>query len=178
MTWNADRILGLVCLGLALVIVFLWVPLDTETGLAEKVRRRWSLGDALGPTVAGVVIALGAVFTLLRPSQGAPRLSRCNLFWMFKLLGVFVLSLALMRYAGPVLGLFVEGGYRPLRGTLPWKLVGFVMGGALMVAGLGAIVRGRFAWRDLLVGLIAAMLMALAYDLPFDDLVLPPNGDL
>lgn len=178
MTRNSDRLLGLICLALAVLIVFGWVPLDTETGLVEKVRRRWTLGDAFGPTVAGAVIALGAVMTFLRPTRESPGLSRANWIWMLKLLVVFGLSLMLIRYAGPAFGLLTESGYRPLRGSLPWKLTGFVMGGAVLIAGLGSLVRGHFAMTDLIVGLVAALIMALAYDLPFDDLVLPPNGDL
>lgn len=178
MTWKGDRIIGLVCLAFALVLIFVWVPLDTESGLVEKVRRRWSIGDALGPTIAGAVIALGAVLSLLRPVADAGRPTRANLIWMLRLIGVFALSLLVMRYAGPLLAAMLEGGYRPLRDTLPWKYIGFVLGGTVLVAGLCTSVLGRLAWRDVVLGLVASLLIALAYDLPFDDLILPPNGDV
>ena len=60
---TGDKWLGLIAIIFALVLVLVWVPLDTETGLIEKVRRQVTLGDSLGPTVAGVVILLGGVLT-------------------------------------------------------------------------------------------------------------------
>ena len=179
MNWNADRHLGLLCLIAALLIVFLWVPLDTGSGLAEKVRRKWVVGDALAPTFAGGVIALGALLTLLRPSAAAPRISRDNVFWMLSLIALFALSLAVMRHLGPmVASLLSEGGYRPLRATIPWKYIGYIGGGTALVFGLCALARGRLNAGDLVVAVLASALIALAYDLPFEDLLLPPNGDV
>lgn len=176
---KSDRWLGLFCVGLALLVIFVWVPWDSDSGLVEKVRRKWVIGDALGPTVAGIVIAIGGALTLLRPAPEAPGLTRRNLIWIAGLLALCALALGVMRYGGPALAsLLTETGYRPLRNTLPWKYLGYLGGGTLMITGLTSIVLGRFRWRDLLVGAVATLLIALAYDLPFEDLLLPPNGDV
>jgi hypothetical protein len=84
-----------------------------------------------------------------------------------------------MRWFGPVLaGVLMEGGYRPLRDTAPWKHLGFLFGGAGMIAAMISMVEGRVTLRAVLVGLAAAIGLIIIYDLPFDDLLLPPNGDV
>lgn len=176
---SLDRWLGLCFLAFALILIFVWVPLDTDTGLVEKVRRRLTVGDALGPTVAGVVISLGGILTLLRPSAASTQgRGRDHLMWVASLLVLFALSLTIMRYAGPLAALGTESGYRPLRNTLPWKYIGFVLGGTAMITGMIALVQRRFSFRALALGLVASLALALLYDLPFEDLLLPPNGDV
>lgn len=174
---SADAWLALLFLSFAVLLVAVWVPADTGTGLVEKVRRKFVIGDALGPSVAGAVIAIGAGLVLLRPGQGAA-LSRQNLAWLGALLGLFALSMLVMRYAGPLALSGAEGGYRPLRATAPWHYIGFVLGGAVMVGGLTGLARRRLSLRDFAIGLAAALVIALLYDLPFEDLILPPNGDI
>ena len=49
--FTENAILGGVALLLGLFVVFVWAPLDSDSGVAEKVRGRWSVGDALAPTV-------------------------------------------------------------------------------------------------------------------------------
>ena len=160
-----------------MVLVFVWAPLDTETGIVETVRRKFVIGDALGPILAGSVIALGAGLVLLRPLPGK-NLSRQNVIWMARLTLLFAVSLLVMRYAGPIALTWSDGGYRPLRATAPWNYIGFLLGGTLLVGGLTGLASRRLAFRDFAIGFAAALLIALLYDLPFDDLVLPPNGDV
>lgn len=89
-----------------------------------------------------------------------------------------------MRFAGPfmveIANLFrtepVE--YRLLRATAGWKHIGFVLGGVTMISGIIAIVEHGFSRRGLLVGFLAVVLMIVVFDLPFEDLLLPPNGDV
>ena len=83
-----------------------------------------------------------------------------------------------MRYAGPLLATGVDGGYRPLRATPPWSYLGFVLGGTVLIGALTGLVNRQQSLRDYAIGLAAALIIALLYDLPFDDLVLPPNGDI
>ena len=68
--------------------------------------------------------------------------------------------------------------YRLLRDTRPWKYLGFIAGGTLLISGLISLVQGRISWKSIAIGLIAIALMIAVYDLPFDDLLLPPNGDV
>ncbi len=55
---------------------------------------------------------------------------------------------------------------------------GFGFGGFGMVAALVAYVEGRFSWRATAAGCVAVLLIIAIYDLPFEDLILPPNGDV
>ena len=174
-----DRWLGLFFALAALLVIFVWIPLDTETGIVEKVRRRLTIGDALGPTVAGVFLLLGGLLTALRPNANDPGLKPGHLIWVAKLLILFALSLAIMRWLGPALGaLLAEDGYRPLRATAPWKYLGYVAGGTCLITGLTALVTHKITTKQIVIAFAATLIMALAYDLPFDDLILPPNGDV
>ena len=47
---RSNLITGLIFLAFAALVAFVWVPLDVETGLVEKVRRRIMIGDALART--------------------------------------------------------------------------------------------------------------------------------
>ena len=50
-------------------------------------------------------------------------------------------------------------------------------GGTVMVAGLIAVVEQRLTAAALAAALLSAAALAVFYDVPFDDLLLPPNGD-
>ena len=174
---STDIWLALFFLVFAILIVFVWIPMDTGTGLVEEVRRKFEIGDALAPTVAGIVIFIGAVLLLLKPSHNNSLSSR-NLSWMVTLLGFFTVSLILMRYTGPIAASWTELGYRPLRATPPWNYIGFLFGGTLMVGGLTSLVKRQLSFKDFTIGFVASLFIALLFDLPFDDLILPPNGDV
>ena len=83
------------------------------------------------------------------------------------------LALVVMRFAGPLAAELAAGDYRPLRDDPPWKYIGFVAGGALLIFSLNALVERRLA-----LAIAIALALALAWDLPFEDLLLPPNGDV
>lgn len=176
---NKNRWLGLFFFIFAVLLIFVWVPLDTDTGIAEKVRRKWTIGDALAPTVAGVILLFGSFFLLVVPGSDSTSLTRNNLKWCGLLFGLFVISTLIMRYAGPAIAAaLTEEGYRPLRATIPWKYIGYMSGGTILVGGLAGLVRQKLRLSDWLIAFFAAVLIALAYDLPFDDLLLPPNADV
>ncbi|MEM8591356.1 MAG: hypothetical protein AAGF13_02405 [Pseudomonadota bacterium] len=166
----------------ALLAIFVWVPLDTDTGLIERVRRRVTIGDALAPTIALAIIALGGLLLLIsdRNSDTQPSMRPANLTYAATFLAALLATFALMRWAGPaaVSLLGPDEPYRLLRDTAPWKWIGFALGGTGLITGLIATIERRFTLRALLVGLgFTAALIAL-FDLPFDDLLLPPNGDV
>lgn len=172
-----DKLLAIFFTLAALFIIFVWVPLDTGTGLVEKVRRKYTIGDALAPTVAGVILLIGGMLLWLRPSADKA-ITRQNLIWMAYLFGVFTASLMLMRYAGPIVAMLMNLDYRPLRATPPWHYIGFLVGGTILIGGLASLVERRLSAHNFVIGFIAALVVALIYDLPFDDLILPPNGDV
>lgn len=176
---RADRWLGVCSIALALISALVWIPADITTGVVEQVRRSVRIGDSLGPIVACCVIGLGGMMIMLQPSEDAPRLTLGNLGWLAVLVALVTVSLFVMRYAGPfAASLLSETPYRSLRDTAPWKYIGFVLGGGGLVFGLIAYATGALRTRHALIGLVAALVLALLYDLPFDDLLLPPNGDV
>ena len=177
---RANLILGLCAVVAGLLIAPVWVPADVTTGMIEKVRRQVTIGDALAPTIAAGFIGLGGVLVALFESpENARRITRRNLWFLTMLLLTVGVSFAIMRWLCPALAsLLTEEGYRPLRDTAPWKYIGFLLGGAGMIAALISLVEGRITRRAVLVGLAAAIALIVVYDLPFDDLLLPPNGDV
>ena len=46
--FNSDFKVGLGALVAGCLILFVWIPLDVETGLIEKVRSQVTIGDAMG----------------------------------------------------------------------------------------------------------------------------------
>ncbi|MGH1466913.1 MAG: hypothetical protein ACRBBQ_16295 [Cognatishimia sp.] len=176
-----NAVLGLICAFVGLLLVFVWVPLDTETGIIEISRGEYSVGDALAPTLAGVVILLSS-FMLLVFERNAHRqrsITRQNFIYISSVLACIVVGGVVMRFAGPVaVEIFAaDSDYRLLRDSAPWKYIGFVLGGAIIIAGLISIVERKLTWRGPVLGLIATCAIIGLYDLPFDDLLLPPNGD-
>lgn len=177
---SQDLILGLLAFALGVIIIFWWAPLDSDTGLAEKVRGRWSIGDALAPTVAGVVIAGAGLFITiggaLRASEAT--LSLKNLAYLIGFIAIVGAGFLVMRFAGPAVADLAGIEYRPLRDERPWKYIGFILGGGGMIFGLMSLIEGRLSLRRLALALTIAALLAFVYDLPFEDLLLPPNGDV
>ena len=183
---SRDQKLGAIFVLFAALLVFVWVPLDVDSGYIEKVRRQVSIGDALAPTVAGVFLLIGGLGLLIfGGTHGALEEPTDLLAIRFAalLFLVYAASFTLMLFLGPVLvalSNLVTGGeqqYRLLRDTVPWKYLGFTIGGTLAVTMTISLLEGRFSVRALLTGLLAVAAMIAVYDLPFDDLLLPPNGD-
>lgn len=183
---NSDLIFGVLCLLAGLAVAFIWAPLDTDTGLIERVRGRNMIGDAMAPTAAGALMAIGGLLLCLQAMRRASSaaLSIENFKFALTLLIVFAISLALMRWSGPIVVNAAQAfgadwpDYRELRDTTPFKHLGYLIGGTFLVSTLIAWIDRRLTFRAVVLGLMAALLMAMAYDGPFDNLLLPPNGDV
>ena len=183
---RTNLIIGAAAVVVALLLALVWIPLDTDTGLIEKVRRRVVIGDALAPSVAAAFLLLGGALLALRegraPDQAAPGWR--SLLFIGQVVAALALSIALMRFAGLAaveIANALDGEareYRLLRDTTPWKHIGFFLGGAVLIASLIALVEGRFSRRGAVLGALATLAMIAIYDLPFEDLLLPPNGDV
>lgn len=185
-----NKWLGLCALALSLLIAFVWVPLDVESGLFEKVRRNVQIGDALAPTLAAFMIGLGGVLVFLAPENTqckphqAPSDSHSlidNFVYACSILVILAVGLSFTRYSGPVVvGLFHTDSveYRVLRDTIPWKYIGFVLGGTFLVTALIAWTERKLRWVHVLIAFTSTLVLIALYDLPFDDLLLPPNGDV
>jgi len=183
---KSNLYLGLFCLAVALFLVIVWIPLDTDTGLVEKVRRRLVVGDALAPTVAAVFLAIGGLSLVFieRNASSQPHLTAQNLRFLGSIFGVLFIGLTVMRYAGP-LAVWITNlmageslEYRLLRDTAPWKYIGYFFGGTLMITGIIALVENGISGRGLRIAVLAVIVLMVIYDFPFDDILLPPNGDV
>ncbi|MDJ0825757.1 MAG: hypothetical protein QNJ16_09670 [Rhodobacter sp.] len=177
--------LSLGSIGFALVLGLVWAPLDSGTGLIETVRRQVTIGDALAPTLAAGMIGLGGVLVLAQrraPDPGG--LGPANLGFLLRFLAVIAVAFALMRWTGPVavtlanVAVADDLTYRALRDTAPWKYLGFFAGGSFLIATLISAVEGRPTLRAVLIAAATTLALIAVYDLPFDDLLLPPNGDV
>jgi len=178
--FNSDFKVGLGSLVAGCLILFVWIPLDVETGLIEKVRSQVTIGDAMAPSLAASVLILGGLLLIYQSfrTSGGIGLGWRNLKFIFLLLALLGLSMAVMRWAGPLSALLFSGDYRSLRNTVPWKYIGYFLGGVIMIFGLISMMEGRLRWRTLIIGILAVLFLIIVYDLPFENLLLPPNGDL
>lgn len=181
-TFRSNMYLGILFVAFAGLVAFVWVPLDVETGLIEKVRRQTNIGDALAPTVAAFFVGLGGVLLLLfeRSDPNQPRLVSANVMFIGIQIGILVFGFLIMLYAGPLaVQLLQDGGeYRLLRDSAPWKYIGYFLGGTFIVSGLISHVEGRFSGRNVWISICVVVALIVIYDLPFEDLLLPPNGDV
>ena len=171
----------------ALLTLGVWIPADVESGVVETFRRRIVIGDAMAPTAvaAGMIAAavLLAVSTVLgrRREEAAP--DRQSALFVVRFAAVIAAALVLMSHTGPLVVDAINGlggaigSYRELRDTVPYKYLGYLIGGAVLVGGTIALVEQRLTSGAAFAGILAAAVLAALYDLPFDDLLLPPNGD-
>ena len=183
---HSNLILGLSCVVFALLVLFLWIPLDVETGFVEKVRRKYIIGDGMAPAVAAIFLLIGGLGLVIfeRRNADQPAISKTALKFIAAALALLFVSFAIMRYTGPLAVLatnFLTNDvteYRLLRDTVPWKYLGYALGGTILIAGLITMIEGKITRKGLIIAVLAVLVMILIYDLPFEDLLLPPNGDV
>ena len=179
---TCDVIICLFGVGVALITLFVWIPRDIDTGVIDVWRRSVRIGDAMLPTFAALIILGSSIMVGLRAligkaSGGTRPMSPAYCGMVFAVLAV---SIAIMWSAGPALVWMWFSGemsYRTLLDTAPWKYTGFILGGAFLISGLIALAQHRLRLRDLGIAIVASCVIALLYDLPFDNLFLPPNGE-
>lgn len=172
----------------SLLILFVWIPTDIEGDVVETFRRQVSIGDAMAPTVVAVALLLVSVAlgisSYLRPDSGgmAP-LDRKAVSFLIRMVGLSAFSALLMLYTGPtivellnILGQEV-GTYRQLKDTAPFKFLGFAIGGVVLVAGGIMVVENKTSLSAIWIGIGAVIGLILLFDVPFDDVLLPPNAD-
>jgi hypothetical protein len=170
--------------------LFVWIPIDIETGVVETFRRRVNIGDAMAPTVVAaailVVSILMGVMALIRPSPNLmvkEGLDKQSFNFLSRMIIPLGLGLSLMLYAGPLVVDFINtmGGeistYRQLKDTFPYKFIGYSLGGFVLVFGLVRLIENRSSLSAAWAAIIAVLLLTLLYEVPFDNLLLPPNGD-
>lgn len=176
---NPARLLGGLCAMFGVILIFVWAPLDSGSWYVMRVRGNYAVGDAMAPSFAGLIFVIGgAILALFGARAEDPSPDRRDMAFILTVVGIVLAGLVAMRFSGPLAAAFTESEYRHLRDTAPWKYLGFGFGGFGMVAALVAYVEGRFSWRATAAGCVAVLLIIAIYDLPFEDLILPPNGDV
>ena len=182
---RANVVLALVAAVAALLATFVWIPLDTSSGFVEHARGRATIADALAPTVACLFVILGATAILASEicgEDGCEGLEPGNLAYLAGTVALTLLSLAIMRFAWPIavrLSNFVTGEeatYREQRSTAHWRWIGYLLGVTTLVSGFMVMIERRPTLLAAVIGI--AILFVVLVDLPFDSLVLPPNGDV
>lgn len=178
--FNTNRVIGLIAMSLACVLAFVWVPSDVDTGIVERARGRYTIGDGLAPTVAAAFLAISGLMIFFERSSSADRLDRQAWRYIASMVVIGAVAIVVMRWTGPALAQLANmpDGYRLLRDTVPWKYAGFVLGGGAMVFGMVCFIERRFSWRAMWIAFAALVGIIALYDLPFDDILLPPNGDV
>ncbi|GAA0785381.1 hypothetical protein E1180_18300 [Roseibium denhamense] len=177
-----DIAIGLGCVGLALLILLIWIPADVDTGIVDVWRRNVRIGDAMLPSFATAGVLFAGVGVMMRALLGLPGTPIRPVSPAFGLAVAAILAatILLFLYTGPLLtALFhdAETTYREIRHLAPWKYAGVVAGGTFLVFALICLVRHEIRLRSLVIALVSTLVMAAVYDLPFDGLLLPPNGD-
>ncbi|MEP4039424.1 hypothetical protein [Pseudophaeobacter sp.] len=178
-----EIVLGLAAIGSALVALGVWIPADIDTGVVDVWRRTIRIGDAMLPSFAAAGMLLAGLVMLVRAIVLVPNGLHRVISPVFLVTSclVMALGLTLMQVSGPlIVWLWFSGEtpYRLLLDTAPWKYIGFVIGGSFMIFCFTALTSHRFSWNFVLLALVSTVLIALIYDLPFDNLLLPPNGDI
>lgn len=174
--FRQDRLFGALILLATCALLFVWLPSDIETGVLEKVRRRWTIGDAMLPTIATYIMAAAGLWLMLKPKPADDVIAAAKGIWQPILM--IILSLLIMRYLGPALAELVNMEYRLIRNQFPWLYIGYVVGGGGLIFLLSCWEEKRWSWRRLWLSLAIALIFALLLDLPLEDVQLPPNGDV
>ena len=187
--WNLG--LALCFIAASLLTLFVWIPNDIESGVLIEERRSIDVGDALAPTAAAIAVLITSIALLLSSllanrnavsSEPPVGVSRSNLISIVTMALLLIVSLQLMVWGGPLTVKVLQSvgvalpEYRLLTDTIPYKYVGFVVGGFTLVCGLIAWIEGRTGWRVVFTAIVAVVVLIIVYDVPFDSLLLPPNG--
>ena len=172
--------------------LFIWIPNDIETGVIEIFRRRVTIGDAMAPTmvatgilIISVFLGIDAIVNGARSSNPIPEkvLDRQSFIFLFKMIVVITLGLSLMFFTGPLcveLSNVLTGeadSYRYLKASFPYKYIGYLVGGFILVFGIIGIIENRFSGSAAWITILTVLLLIILYDVPFDNLLLPPNAD-
>jgi hypothetical protein len=186
---TAEITVAIIILVFALFVAMLWVPIDSETPAFYTFRRQTNIGDAFLPLVAAVGMAVFAAIHVIlswrrvRDDGSDAPFDALSMLYLLIFFGIMAVSLGLMFWSGPLLlSQFYGSGesaptYRQMRSSFPWKYIGFVVGGTVMVFGLITLVEGRMRWNRLLIAILSVLVLILIFDVPFDTILLPPNGD-
>lgn len=182
---TARILLGAAAVAVALLLWLVVIPAGAPGELIEVVRRRARIGDAAMPALAALFIALGGGVLVFE--RGGPPILRTVPVWPTLFAAVVAAASLAFLYVGDALVALMRNvrpdlaEFRSLRTTLPWAWAPFVIGGAIVVAPLVIASEGLHVRRWLAAfayGAVVALAIAAFLTLPFEDVLIPPQGDL
>ena len=177
---DVRRWIALVTLVLGGLALFVWIPLDSDGGMFERVRRRTVTGDGFAPSLAAAILVLSALILAFERQAEKIRLTTAGLRHIFTIVALLAVSGLVMLWLGPLSLLIIDRSpaeYRLLRDDVPFKYIGYLAGGSFLVGALICHVEQRLHWFPFVIGAVGTLALAAIHDLPFNDLLLPPNGD-
>ena len=181
---------GAVVLLAALLSLFVWFPNDIKGDfITFTPGSNPEPGDAFFPIIlASLLLILGAGQFLFaafgrRPQTPSGRLTSDNLRFLLVSYTIIFAGLSIIYWLGPLivesarhLGA-IEQTYRQLTDTVPYKYLGYVIGGFLMTAGLIALAEGTIRLRALVAVAMVLGLLIIVLDVLLYNIQLPPNAD-
>ncbi|MDT0683561.1 hypothetical protein RM543_12760 [Roseicyclus sp. F158] len=183
---RSELVLATVIAALSALTLFVWIPADIDTGMIETFRRQTFIGDAFLPALSAAGMMLCALIQLVTVWRRAasdrpgPVLDGTTLAFFVGFAVIVAVSLATMFWLGAAVWDVLGDGertYREMRGTAPWKYLGFAFGGTALVWGTISLIEGRVSAKRLLAAALFVTALIAIFDLPFDSILLPPNGD-
>jgi hypothetical protein len=177
--------LGAGAIAVALALWLIIIPAGAPGEMIEVVRRRARIGDAAMPALAALFIAFGGL-VLVFERGGTPILRAVPVWPALFAAVIAVASLAFLHVGDGIVAVARMvwpdlSDFRSLRMTLPWAWVPFIIGGALLIAPLVIASERLPARRGLAAfgfGAAVALAVAAFLTLPFEDVLIPPQGDL
>ncbi len=183
---------GAIVLCLAVLALFVWFPNDINGGFMQvSAIGRDEPGDAFFPIILGVLLGgLGALqlgLSLLgrslRTDDENPIIHCDNLVFLAKFLAIVGVGLFCMYWMGPLtvsalnaLGV-LDGTYRQLIDTAPYKYIGYVVGGFGMTAAIIIWTEGEVRRVALMTVALVLLVSILIFDIALTNVLLPPNGE-
>ena len=181
--------IGLFGLLFAMLVVFYWVPNDIKGAFLDTTRGgKLEPGDAFFPVLAGGFIGFVALIQIVSavmakaPDENAgsyARIDSQNLVFLASFLGVLAVSIGVLQWAGPfAVWLFeTDVTYRQMVDTVPYKYIGFALGGFLLTFALITWAEGQLRWWPAAVSLALVVLLIIIFDILLSNIQLPPNAD-
>ena len=184
---------GAVLFLLALGALLIWFPSDIRGGFLDVDHAgKPEPGDAFFPVLlAGAILLLSAIHVVkalllnrqrvTEEQQG--RLTRDDLIFLVLFNAIVVISLAAMFWLGPLATFAVnfftgkELTYRQLVDTVPYKYIGYCVGGFVMTASLIGWAEAGLRWRAVLSVVAVITASIVVFDILLFNVQLPPNAD-
>ncbi len=186
--WNIG--FGAVALAIALLSLLVWFPNDINGGfIVINQIGKPEPGDAFFPTIlAGMLLVLSAGQLLSavlsrKPQTPSGKLTPDNLKFLFVFYAIVIIGLITMYWLGPLVvdGLraigVIDHTYRQLVDTVPYKYLGYVVGGFIMTLGLIVRAEGVIRPRAVLTVVIVIASLIFILDILLHNIQLPPNAD-